>query len=902
MDFLETENQENEFEIDQLEEKAKRGDAISQCDLAIRYYYGNGMVENKEKALEWFKKSAEQGNSKAQNYLGVMYYNGTGVHEDRKEGALWYFKAAKQDNDYALYNLETAAKRGNEYAQNNLAYMYYTGDGVLQDNKKAAQWYRRAAKKGNSDAQRNLASMYYHGYGVPENKKLAVDWYTKAAENGNASAQRSLGIMYYYGYGVPKNKKTSIDWYTKASEQGLVIAQYSLASMYYHGDGVSENKKIAVNWYTKASEQGLAIAQYNLAVILSKGQDVPKDKEKAIEWLKKSAEQGEERAQKYLASILNTEKAELKKDLCTGINYIDEYYKYWIYEDGEKFINPEFSDKCGGYILEVKNGKVSGINYYEKKLIEAFSKIDVTNSWITIVPSSKKDKLNDGMCKLINRVVSHLTEVKFCKCLNRKYTIEKLATGGNRSIKTHLNSIELCGERSEFFGEKIYLIDDIMTTGNSLLACKKILEDAGAKVVCIALGKTAGNSEKLSEGDNDKKYLYNLDKEIQKILNMRKYIYLNQLIKDIGEKYEKCKIRFNKYEKLIFNKEELRSRRREVYLYLIKQLNYLNRIDDYGFDEISDDGLDVLEMILYRDLIYDNYDTCNIPSYLSKIRNFQKRYGYMYDMSNIMKEFENTSFYLTEYSTENFDFREIDKMSNASCVYNDIAKGLYESNTDISFENALKNINKAIELSPNERQLYLNRILILIKRDEFKITLKNINEVINLVDESKVYIVKFDNYKKIISSWLEKWNELINSAESNYLTAMFIYEICLSRSLSYNLKFGNIFKRNDGLTHSEKKVKNYLKLANEKSNGYYKEFTDTELMYKSLENEYKENSYKDKYEYEKKTSNCIYRYGQSEIDKLLRIQETRDNYCDYDYTSGADWLGGVQSEKEFWDH
>ena len=40
------------------------------------YDKGNGVSENDETAVKWFKLAAEQGYADAQNYLGVMYENG----------------------------------------------------------------------------------------------------------------------------------------------------------------------------------------------------------------------------------------------------------------------------------------------------------------------------------------------------------------------------------------------------------------------------------------------------------------------------------------------------------------------------------------------------------------------------------------------------------------------------------------------------------------------------------------------------------------------------------------------------------------------------------------------------------------------------------------------------------
>ena len=56
-------------------------------------------------------------------------------------------------------------------------------------------------------------------------------------------------------------------------------------------------------------------------------------------------------------------------------------------------------------------------------------------------------------------------------------------------METHLNSIKVNGDVS---GKNIILMDDITTSGCSLLACKQLLLDAGANsVICFAFGKNS---------------------------------------------------------------------------------------------------------------------------------------------------------------------------------------------------------------------------------------------------------------------------------------------------------------------------------------------------------------------------------------------------------------------------
>ena len=161
-----------------------------------------------------------------------------------------------------------------------------------------------------------------------------------------------------------------------------------------------------------------------------------------------------------------------------------DYHPYRIF--GEK--NPSF-DKNSGLILDLKNGKASGINW-------AFTLINPflgENFAITVVPSHDSQK-TDSPIKEVARLLikSGPNRIDATNCLVRHKTIPKLAHGGSRSINVHLESIQLCNIHL-FAGRQILVFDDVQTSGNSLLACSKLLEDAGAFIVrSLSIAKTVG--------------------------------------------------------------------------------------------------------------------------------------------------------------------------------------------------------------------------------------------------------------------------------------------------------------------------------------------------------------------------------------------------------------------------
>ena len=155
------------YDIEALLLAAEQGDIELQCELGYCYFYGRGVVEDKEEAVKWFRKVAEQGNADAQVNLGQCYRNGWGVAEDKEEAIKWYHKSAEQGNVDAQYNL------GN---------CYFDGEGVPEDKEEAVKWYHKAAEQGDAVAQYNLGNCYFNGEGVPQDTAAAVYWLRKSAE------------------------------------------------------------------------------------------------------------------------------------------------------------------------------------------------------------------------------------------------------------------------------------------------------------------------------------------------------------------------------------------------------------------------------------------------------------------------------------------------------------------------------------------------------------------------------------------------------------------------------------------------------------------------------------------------------------------------------------------------
>lgn len=224
--------------------------AIPACEIAAARYpedarfafqlgRASDAAEQYVKARVNYERAALRGHASAQNNLGILYENGQGVEEDLEEAVKWYRMAAEQ---------------GDATGQNNLGLMLDNGRGVAQDFTEAAKWFRLSAEQGDSSGQNNLGTMYEKGHGVEKDEAEAVKWYLKSAEQGFDIAQNNLGIMYHQGRGVAQDHEEAAKWFEKASEQGNGNADVNLAILYDEGKGVPKDGKRAAAHILSALE------------------------------------------------------------------------------------------------------------------------------------------------------------------------------------------------------------------------------------------------------------------------------------------------------------------------------------------------------------------------------------------------------------------------------------------------------------------------------------------------------------------------------------------------------------------------------------------------------------------------------------------------------------------------
>ncbi len=185
--------------VEQFFNKPQSLDAAELFKRGKLYDKGEGMPQDKAKALDLYHKAAELNYAEAQLLLGIIYDQGIGVTQDYAQALSWYRRAAEQ---------------GYAKAQFNLGAMYDEGLGVPQDFTQAANWYRAAAEQGYANAQFNLGAMYLNGEGVAPDNIEGYMWLKLAADQGFAAKVKALTslVKSLTPAEIKQAKKRAKDW------------------------------------------------------------------------------------------------------------------------------------------------------------------------------------------------------------------------------------------------------------------------------------------------------------------------------------------------------------------------------------------------------------------------------------------------------------------------------------------------------------------------------------------------------------------------------------------------------------------------------------------------------------------------------------------------------------------
>ena len=192
--------------ISELTEAAEKGDQRAQLSLGMRYRDGEGISQDYQKALKWYRRCADQGSAEGMDNVGYMFLRGWGVPENFSV-AVGYFKAsAEKDHAQGLFNL------GN---------CYFSGQGVEQDYSLAIESWKRAAARNHDNSIWRLATLYASGEGLPLDRKKARELCRSIAEKGHANGMLLLGELCT----MKGEQEAAHTWWRKAAKLGSTQAE-----------------------------------------------------------------------------------------------------------------------------------------------------------------------------------------------------------------------------------------------------------------------------------------------------------------------------------------------------------------------------------------------------------------------------------------------------------------------------------------------------------------------------------------------------------------------------------------------------------------------------------------------------------------------------------------------------
>lgn len=206
-------------------------------NLAYRYCNGQGVDEDRDKALEFYKKAYELGGEAAGDSacnIGWIYYN----QGEYGEANTWYRKAGEAGCDWGWYCLgndyyygrgvEYDTAKGIEYWKKGYELNGPNAGKIAEeigdkeflydpDFTKKEKWYELAGRAGNESAWLKIANYYSFKHTYEDDAK-AIEYYKKVYEkhgNGAAEAARSIGCI----YSQSKYNEDPHKWYDLAAAE-----------------------------------------------------------------------------------------------------------------------------------------------------------------------------------------------------------------------------------------------------------------------------------------------------------------------------------------------------------------------------------------------------------------------------------------------------------------------------------------------------------------------------------------------------------------------------------------------------------------------------------------------------------------------------------------------------------
>jgi DNA-binding NtrC family response regulator/TPR repeat protein len=243
--------------IEELKIQADNSNEEAQLQLAERYFYGNSVEQDYEKARYYYEFAALKGVLKAQYKLGHLFLEGLGVKRDEKRGLEWLLKAADNGCQYSKIRICRILHYEGLYDLK-------TTDLEILGDRNRFNFLKEAVNAGSISASIYLALEYVW-------RKSNDDLPALHILSGQKMLNRPqifylLGLYNETGKHFDKNMEDAFKYLQKAANMEYAIAQTRVGEFYEAGITGKPDGKLAFEWYEKAAKQGDRIALTRLGL------------------------------------------------------------------------------------------------------------------------------------------------------------------------------------------------------------------------------------------------------------------------------------------------------------------------------------------------------------------------------------------------------------------------------------------------------------------------------------------------------------------------------------------------------------------------------------------------------------------------------------------------------------
>jgi len=274
----EEENNLIEKSIDEVIIMANEGDANAINELAYRYFYGEGIEEDKKKAYELYVDASNKGSIKAKFNVAMCYCTGDGIEK----------------NEILSFNILKELAEKHNYYKSYFAIgdFYFFGGPVEIDYEKSFFYYNKALEINPEclEAKYCIAYAYYRGKGVEKDYKIAFDMFTELVDKYEYKyAYFQLGEIYYLGKTGEKDYEKAILYFTKSIEyeKNIYASKYYLGEIYMFGRGVNTDSYKAKAYFEEILNEKYDDAYNKLGLMYTGKYGINKDEEKSKEYFNK---------------------------------------------------------------------------------------------------------------------------------------------------------------------------------------------------------------------------------------------------------------------------------------------------------------------------------------------------------------------------------------------------------------------------------------------------------------------------------------------------------------------------------------------------------------------------------------------------------------------------------------